>query len=170
MVVKGERKSMRTKWKEEKARMQGMTRKEKLDHLWTYYKEFLWIAGVVLLLLVGFISSGINMLFRENIVTGMMVNISFDQRGYNYLESGYHEKIGAREYWDKVKLEYMAFDPVQELAGDEQSYYASMAVINEVSAKILDYMILDKPAMEYYITQDVYIYTSGSSPLSLRPL
>ena len=157
MVVKGERKTMRTKWREEKERMKGMTRRQKLDHLWTYYKEFLWIASVVLLLVIATITSLINVIFRERVVTGIMVNISIEQRAMNYLGEEFHDKLGARDYWDKVNIEYTSFDPVEEIAGDEMSYYASMTIINEVSAETLDYMILDKIAMEYYIQREVYM-------------
>ena len=149
--------SVRVTWKDEKENMKGMTFRQKADHLWTYYKEYLWVGAAVAILLAGVITSVINAVFRETIVTGMNINVYMEQTGMNYLSTDYHEKIGARDYWDKVTLEYTQFDPVQEIAGDEDDYYASQAIYNKVAAEIIDYFIMDETTMDYFISMDVYM-------------
>lgn len=143
-------------WAQEQQRMENMNWKQRIDHLWTYYKEYLWIAAVVLILLCAMVSSFIN-LGKDVLVTGMMVNLTIDQTGYNYLSEDYAEKIGAKPGREEVRLEYTAFDPLADQANSEQNYYAAMTVVGEVSAKMLDYIILDKVGMEFYITQGVYM-------------
>lgn len=143
-------------WAQEKARMADMTAKQKIDHLWTYYKDYLWVAAVVVILIAAMISSTIN-LSKNVVVTGILVNITFEQEGMNYLGEGYHTKIGADPFWDKVNTEYTAFTSLTDEANSEQNYYAAMTVVAEVSAKKLDYMILDKLGMEFYISQSVYM-------------
>ncbi len=149
--------SVRVTWKDEKENMKGMTFREKVDHLWTYYKEYLWIGAVVLLLLVGVVTSVINAVFRETIVTGINVNVHMEQAGMNYLSKDYHAKIGARDFWDKVSLEYTQFDPLQEVAGDEDDYYASQAIYNKVAAEIIDYFIMDRTVMDYFTSMDIFM-------------
>lgn len=150
------KKSLKELWAEEVERMKPMTWPKRIDHLWTYYREYLWIGAVVVILLGAMITSLFN-LTKETVVTGMMVNITVEQEGMNYLEREYAEYIGANPRRENVKLEYTAFGTLEEQANSEQNYYAAMTVVGEVSAKMLDYIILDKAGMEFYISQGVYL-------------
>ena len=122
-----------------------------------YYSEYLWIVGVVVILLGALISSTFNLLTKTNVVTGIMVNFTITQEGHNYLAEDYAEKIGAKEGRELVNLEYTVFDLMSDASASEQSYYAAMTVVAEVSAQKLDYILLDKAGMEFYITQAVYM-------------
>lgn len=147
---------LKTGWAEEKQRMAGMTNRQKLDHLWTYYKDYMWIAAVVVILIGAIISSSFN-LAKTRVVTGILVNITIDQEGMNYLSEDFAAKIDADPFWDQVDVEYTAFTALTDQANSEQNYYAAMTVTAEVSAQRLDYMILDKVGMEFYISQSVYM-------------
>ena len=141
---------------EEKERMAPMTKKQKWEHLWLYYSEYLWIVAVVVILLGAIIASSFN-LAKNNIITGIMVNMTVEQKGMNYLSEDYAQKIGSDPFWDEVKIEYTAFTTLTDQSNSEQNYYAAMTVTAEVAAKTLDYIITDKVGMEFYITQDVYM-------------
>lgn len=141
---------------QEKERMKPMTPKKRLEHLWTYYSEYLWVVAVVVILLGAMITSLFN-LSKDTLVTGMVVNVSLEQEGMNYLSEDYAEKIGAKKGRELVKLEYTTFETLTDDASSEQNYYAAMTVVAEVSAKKLDYILLDKTGMEFYITQAVYL-------------
>jgi hypothetical protein len=140
----------------EKERMAPMTTRQKIDHIWTYYKEYMWI-GLVVVILLGAMTSSLINLGKTDVVTGIMVNLTLDQKGMNYLQEDYHAHIGADPFWDRVKVEYTAFTSLTDGSNSEQNYYAAMTVVAEVSAEKLDYMILDKVGMEFYITQAVYM-------------
>ena len=80
-------------WKKLIDDMRPMTLAQKADHLWTYYKEYL----LVLALAVIFLGAGFTMIkaqTQETLVSGMMVNISISQEGYDYLSVDYLEKLG----------------------------------------------------------------------------
>ncbi|MBR4864072.1 MAG: hypothetical protein IKU07_05795 [Oscillospiraceae bacterium] len=141
----------------EKERMKPMTGKERAEHLWMYYSEYLWVVGVVVILLGAVITSLFNLMTKTTVVTGIMVNFTITQEGHNYLAEDYAEKIGAKEGRELVNLEYTVFDLLSDASASEQSYYAAMTVVAEVSAQKLDYILLDKPGMEFYITQSVYM-------------
>ena len=136
--------------------LKPMTWKQRIDHLWTYYKEYLWLVAVAVIFLGGIIASFVN-LGKQTVVNGMMVNIAIDQRGYDYLSTDYAEKIGAKPGKEVVSLEYTNFQSLENPTDSERNYYAAMTVIAEVSAKKLDYLILDETGMKFYITQDVYM-------------
>lgn len=157
MVKKKYKKSFRQHWQEEKERMRDMTAKERLEHLWTYYKEYLWIAAVVVILICATITSLINLIFKDSVITGMMVNVTVEQRGMNYLSEDYAEKLGVNPRWKEVKVEYTAFGSLEDPNNSEQNYYAAMTVESEVSAKMLDYLILDEESMLFYLNREVYL-------------
>ena len=103
----------------------------------------------------GLITSMVTAKERQNsLLTGIMVNIYTSQETMNYLTVDYAAYLGVEE--EKVKLESTDFsDLTTDLS--EENYNAAMIIINEVSAKMLDYMIMDKLAMEFYTAQEVYM-------------
>ena len=135
--------------------MKPMTFRQKADHLWTYYKQYLFVSLPILLVIVGLISSTVTNLTTDRVITGIMVNITIDQEGFNYLSVDYEDylQLGKNQ---KVKLEYTSFDDLQTSTDSERNYYAAMGVVGEVAAKVLDYMILDGMGMQFYATQEIY--------------
>lgn len=135
--------------------MKPMTFKQKVEHLWMYYKEYLWVAGLVFVALCLTVTILVNQT-KNTLVSGMMVNITIRQEGYNYLSTDYQEQLGGGKS-DVVELDYTTFSDMQNVSNGEDSYYSAMILTARVSGGLLDYMILDKFAMEYYITQEVYM-------------
>ena len=134
--------------------LKPMSWKQRIDHIWTYYKEYIGVASLLIFVCVGLITSMISAQ-RERVITGIMVNITMTQEGFNYLSTDYAEYLDIGKDKD-VKLEYTSFGNLEE-STSEQDYYASMTVVAEVSAKKLDYMILDKQAVAFYAGQEVYM-------------
>lgn len=134
--------------------MKPMSWKQRFDHIWTYYKEYIGLIALGLFITIGLISSMISA-NKNAVVTGIMVNITMDQEAYNYLSTDYADYLGLSDS-DEVRLEYTSFYDL-EINPSEENYYAAMIVINEVSAKMLDYMILDHLGMEFYAGQEVYM-------------
>ena len=134
--------------------MKPMSWKDRVDHIWTYYKEYIGVFALLIFVLTGLISSSIEAQ-KDTIITGIMVNITIEQEGYNYLSTDYADKLQIKKN-QKVALEYTSFADFQQSA-EEADYYAAMTVVAEVSAKRLDYMILDKMGMEFYTGQEVYM-------------
>lgn len=136
--------------------MKDMTFKQKLEHLWTYYKEWLLVIffGV---LFIGLMFTIIEEQKKEVLVGGMMVNISIEQSAMNYMTTEYAQDLGAKNQYQVATVDYTNFGDPMDPENGENSYYASMILPSRVSGGMLDYIILDKYAMEYYITQDVYM-------------
>lgn len=136
--------------------LKPMTFKEKCEHLWEYYKEWLLVVFLVVMG-ISLVTTIIANRSKEVLVSGMMVNIEIEQQGMNYLRGEYAEYLGATSKNQVAELDYTSFgDPLDPEEG-ENSYYASLILPARVTGAMLDYMILDKFAMEYYILQDVYM-------------
>lgn len=136
--------------------MKPMTAKQRLGHLWMYYKEHAFCALLVLL----FLSLPITAMIYQSkdvLISGMIVNITIDQEGYDYLLEDYHDVLAPGDKSKVVELDYTAFGDMLDAETGEQSYYASMVVSARVEGHMLEYMILDKYALEFYIPQEIYL-------------
>lgn len=134
--------------------MKPMSWKQRIDHIWTYYKEYILVFAVFATVIVGLIASSISNLKKPEL-TGIFVNLMVDPAGMEYVSEDYAEHLGLKDK-DLVKIESTYFEDPLVVATDE-NYYATMILENEVSAQMLDYMILDKMSMEYYARREVYM-------------
>ena len=136
--------------------LKPMTFKEKCEHLWEYYKE--WLIVVFLVFMgISLLTTIVANRTKDVMVAGMMVNLEVKQEGMNYLRGEYAEYLGATSKNQVAELDYTYFgDPLDPEEG-ESSYYASMILTARVTGAMLDYMLLDEYAMKYYITYDVYL-------------
>lgn len=135
--------------------MKPMTFRQKVDHLWSYYKEYLIIVIMVIAMIAVTITS-ITYRSQEVLVTGMMVNIKIDQEGYNYLSTDYLAHLEGKEGKQRVDLDYATFD-LTNVEDSEANYQQSMILIARVSGALLDYAIMDKTAMQMYVTKETFL-------------
>ncbi len=140
--------------------LKPMTFSQKVEHIWTYYKEIILIVAALLLAVI-LVISGLSKNSKDTLLHGSMVNLSMEQSGVNYLTTDYFQKLGGDEKKEEVLLEYTYFGDLEDPQNSDYSYYSSMALIAQVENKMLDYMLLDKYAMEYYIIQDIYFDLSA---------
>lgn len=128
---------------------------EKVDHLWSYYKEYLLIAVAVGLLIAAGISGYINA-NKEYLFRGMMVNISMSQEGYRYLTDDLLVKMGDGDPNQTIMMDYTNFQDLADPTNGEDNYNASLLFIARVSGGIMDCALLDQMAFEFYLTQEAY--------------
>lgn len=143
--------SLKKLWEE----MKPMSWPQRIDHIWTYYKEVIGLVILALVVCIGFISSFIDA-NKVNLINGMLVNITMEQEGHNYLTLDFGQQVITQKD-EEVTLEYTEFISMADPTSKEDNYYAAMAVIAEVSAKKLEYVIQDKLSLEFYLTQDVFM-------------
>lgn len=150
-----ERKKIIPSFKELKADLKTMTFPQKLDHLWTYYKYYVLIA-VVVAVFVAAIITGIVNASKEVLISGMLTNVSMEQRGFHYLSEGYGEVLGAKGN-QVVELTSTNFEDLETSEDVETNYNAAQVLIARVSGGLLDYAIIDQMSFEFYLTQEVYL-------------
>ena len=135
--------------------LKPMSWQQRVDHIWTYYKEVIGLTVLAIVIITGFISSAIDA-SKVNLINGMMVNITMEQEGYNYLTLDFGEMVITQKD-EEVTLEYTEFVSMADPTSGEDNYYAAMTVLAEVEAKRLEYVIQDKLSLEFYLTQDVFM-------------
>lgn len=149
------RKHVMPSFKELMEDMKPMTFLEKVDHLWTYYKEYLFLVVLGIALAVGLVTMAINQ-NREILAMGVIANSSISGEGREYLESGYFEKIGGQK-GQQVVLYTTNFKSMEDPTSAEDNYNAAQVLTAQVSAGNLEYAIVDELAMSFYVTQAVFL-------------
>lgn len=138
------------------ADLKEMTWPERLEHLWNYYKEYLWI-GLFVVMFIGIIISGLIRKNTEILASGMMVNIAIEQEGFNYLSTDYLADLGGKEGRQAVELDYTNFSSLADPTSYEDNYNKASVLLARVSGRMLDYMILDEFAVRFYAGEEVYL-------------
>ncbi|MBQ3251978.1 MAG: hypothetical protein IJB02_01880 [Oscillospiraceae bacterium] len=149
------RKKVTPNFRELMADLKPMTFSEKVDHLWSYYKEWVLIMIIVGLIvsiaITGFINANKEYLFK-----GMMVNISMSQEGYHYLTEDLFAKLTDGSKDQTLQMDYTNFTSLADPTSGEDNYNASLLFIARVSGQLLDCALLDQLAFEFYLTQEAY--------------
>ena len=149
------RKHVMPSFKELMEDMKPMKFWEKVDHLWSYYKEYLLVAVVLALLIAAGVTGYINAT-KEPVFRGMMVNITMSQEGYRYLTDDLLAKVGDGNPKQTVNMDYTNFEDLADPTNGEDNYNASLLFIARVSGGIIDCALLDQMAFEFYLTQEAY--------------
>lgn len=136
--------------------LKPMTWPERLEHLWNYYKEYLWI-GLFVVIFVVIIVSGLVRKNTEVLASGMLVNIAIDQKGYNYLSTDYLAALGGEKGKQTVELDYTNFSSLADPTSSEDNYTKANILLARVSGRMLDYIILDEFAVRFYAGEEVYL-------------
>lgn len=133
--------------------LRPMTFAQKVDHIWTYYKEIMLIALVVILLLIGTVSSILN-LGRVTYLSGVLCNVGISQEGHNYLV----ERI-AEEYQvtDDIFLSNIQYEVPVVVGQVDHSYEVAMGMVAQVESKTLDYVILDQVGLDFFAGQEMFL-------------
>lgn len=126
-----------------------MTWKQRLDHLWTYYKSVLAVAAVVVMVICIVATSIYNKQF-ETVFGGTVVNIYLSEETERYLTEDIEELLQVQDK-QQVVLDTASFGDLMNSSDPEGDSTTAMMAALKVAAKELDYAIMDKTALEYYI-------------------
>lgn len=155
MVVKGKRLTQKEHWQKLKSELKDMNGRERLEHLWEYYK---WIPAVFagFILIVGTVVAAIISLNTETILAGAIINVPVSPDGYVQLQEGYYQRAKTEGKRQIVELTNMNFvDPYTTV---NQTY--SMDIMENVtamiSADVLDYVIYDETALPFFMTPELF--------------
>lgn len=147
---------VKDEWITLRKNLKTMNRRQKAEHLWTYYK---WVLGilVILLVLTVIISTGVRNANIEILLSGELININTYQEGHDYISTDYFEKLQGNKKNQKIILNsgFMG-DPADEQMA-QANYYTIIRSVAEMSAQMLDYMMLDGMAMSSYLAEDMFM-------------
>ena len=136
--------------------LKPMTFSQRIDHIWTYYKEHMLLALVGIIILVGVVVSLLNAQI-DTIFSGTVANLDLTKEGTAYLREDLFDHLDGKK-GQQVQLSATYFEEIfSSVEGFDYNYNAAMGTVAMVSAKSLDYMFLDEVALKFYLTQDIFM-------------
>lgn len=128
-----------------------MSWSDRLEYLWTYYKEVL--AGLLACILVIYLV--INALTaRDPAFMGISVNVTLTDEAQQYVTTGWHEKLQADKR-DEAQFYTGAFGDFSQ-TGDQKEMTEALRITAMVAAQELDVVLMDEHAMRYFFAQGMF--------------
>ena len=114
-----------------------MTLPQKLDHLWTYYKESLFaiflVAVIIAVICTAVVQSG-----KETIVSGIAANVYLSEELQEHLTEGYLDEIDA-EAFQQAYLEQIQFSAPEAYDLERNSLESSLSILPTSPKPILSF-------------------------------
>lgn len=132
-----------------------MSGKEKLQHLWTYYKWTLLVA-VLIIAAVSLVVTAVINKSTTVLASGVMVNKELSAEGQAYLNDDLFEAL-SQGGLEKVNLNKMYLTNGETVDALESNYYTIMSLAGLSATGELDYVIMDKTAMEQLAAQEMFL-------------
>lgn len=128
-----------------------MTFREKVEHIWTYYK--LHICAVLLAAFV-LITWGVSIYnnSKEVLLSGNVINVYLSEEGNRYLTEDSFAAVGGSHDRQTVNITSRYISPE-----DPASYMQSMTLMAMIEAKDLDFLLLDEATFQQYALSDFYL-------------
>ena len=133
-----------------KQELKPMSGKERLDHLWEYYKWVLAVA-VAVIALISIVATSI---YNRNVKTvfgGAVVNIYLLDETEQYLKADIEDMLQI-ENMERVGLEAISMG---DLSADVDAATNALVVVAWVATQEIDYVIMDESALSYYLNTAV---------------
>lgn len=137
-----------------KENLSGMSFKQKLDHLWTYYKGTLVIV-VIVALVASLVSTAIINKSTETLLAGIGININISDEAHAYVVEDYKERIGTGGL-EKVIFTQVYMDNFNDPANYEESYYTLMSMLALCTENNLDYLLVDDVAIRNLLAHNMF--------------
>lgn len=148
--------TLKDRWNKMINDLKPMTFKERVEYMWMYYKEYLVILFMVVIMGGMLINAAIYR-SKEIMVTGMMINVEIEQQGVNYLTNEYMTHLGGTPEKNIIELDHTRISTIYDPGEAEAMYNMMMLLPARVTGGLLDYILLDQVALEHYIQQDIFM-------------
>lgn len=142
-------------FKKLKADLATMNTKEKLNHLWTYYKGTLVILAILIALGSIIVTSCRNR-NTVTLLTGIGINVNLTDEGRQYVEDGYFPRV-SQGGLEKVSYSEVHQDSFTNTATLEESYMGLMSLLALATTEELDYMLMDQTALTNMLPHNIYM-------------
>ena len=136
--------------------MKDMTFKEKLAHLWEYYK---WFAIVTVVLIVAAVSVVCSVVENSKDLAfgGAVVNLTVSEEGSAYLKEGWFEEMGCDPQKQKIELDSL-FVPNLDMPGTDTQYALSNVtkLTTMIAGGHIDYVMADAYSIHYLCSSGAF--------------
>lgn len=134
-------------WQKFKNTMKSLTWKERIAHLWEYYKWF-GIGAVVIIAMTVSIVISVTQNSREMLYSGVCINLSMSDEGKAYMTEDWFEKLEGDEKKAQVELTPMSLN-MEAGTMTDIAMSSGEKLVAMITTCELDYMLMDAYALTY---------------------
>jgi len=142
-------------FKKLKEDLAAMTFKDKLNHLWTYYKGTLVILAI-LIAIGSIVVTSCKARNTETLLAGIAINAQLSEQGQAYVGDEYYQKLATGGLQQVIYSETIHED-FTKTAALEESYTMLMSLIALSASEQLDYLLLDEIALKNLLPHSIYL-------------
>ena len=130
-----------------KKNLEPMTWPQRIDHIWTYYKEMIIITVATLILVIGV---GVSILTpkKELLMGGMLINTFFNEEAESYLVEDLFEQLNGDPQTQETKIYTKTFTDPNTSAQDGDVLTTIFAMMY---AEQVDYLLMDEVGLKSMI-------------------
>lgn len=132
-----------------------MTWKQRLEHIWMYYKWGIIIGALGIFILAGVVSSMVANRV-DTLFSGYVVNMYPTAEGEAYLTTQYLDALGGVAGKQQVDLTSATGISMEEMAASTVGVDTGVQVSAMMGAGSLDYVVMDEIGLEYFIGQSAF--------------
>lgn len=137
-----------------KVDLKTMTFKEKVEHIWTNFKEWILIFTGIFVLLVAYIVTLLTN--QQPVLSGYLLNVELSEAGRTYITEDYFATIGGTKK-QMVGLQSGVYveNPTGQMI--ETNYATMTQLAGIITAESMDFLIADEYGMEMGISMEAYL-------------
>jgi hypothetical protein len=135
--------------------MKGLSLREKIESTFYLYKLELGVIVAAIFIVIAIIS----MVVSANtnlLLSGDVMNVSMSEEGMKYMNEEYFATLGVRPFMNKVHVVESVYSTSED-EDFEYNYTVSSQVVALVSAEMLDFQIINRQALEMFLSEDMYL-------------
>lgn len=137
-----------------KVDLKTMTFREKVEHIWTNFKEWILIVSGVFVLLLSYVVTLLTN--QQPVLSGYMLNVELSEGGKSYICEDFFASIGGSK---KQKVDLVSSVYLEKPTGGaiETNYAVTTQMAAVVSAQSLDFLLADEVGMKLGISMELYM-------------
>ena len=139
-----------------KSDMANMTYKQKLEHIWTYYRWML-IVVAILIMVVSILLASFQNLSKKTVMAGVTVNVFLSDEGKAYISDDYKASLGITSEKEEVYLSHSDIADAASATNFSENYYAVMSLLALCANEEVDYLLLNQVGFETMLVQGAYL-------------
>lgn len=156
-MQKVKRSNARQRLRALKETLKPMSHRQRIAHIWTYYKLQLLIVVVAVILIITAIGNLTNA-GKEALISGVYANVDMSQEGWRYVDEQFFAYMGGDAQTQSIQLSATDFSGIfSNVNIFDSSYTSAMNPVAMVSGGSLDYLIMDEAALRFYMTQEILL-------------
>ena len=127
--------------------LKPMTFRQKVDHLWTYYR---WVIIVVVMtcLLISMLTTMYINANTNTLLAGVYINVNLDDTAREYLQTDFQETYKTGVKWEDLVLKEVVLEDFSKTQDLEGNQYTLTSIHALFAGKSVDYIIADQEGLE----------------------